>query len=176
MWTRDTWMVGIAVLFSTAISACSDDDGDGGNEPGTEFEANLSGSNEVPALTTPASGNATVSIQGSAIVYTVNVENLENAVVSHIHIGPPGENGPVRLNLCGTPDGVPACTSGTGTLVTGTNGTTTGEPPITFDSLVSAIRAGNAYVNVHTNDGEDPANTGPGDFPGGEIRGQLTPQ
>jgi hypothetical protein len=26
---------------------------------------------------------------------------------------------------------------------------------------------------VHTNDGTDGVNTGPGDFPGGEIRGQL---
>jgi hypothetical protein len=26
---------------------------------------------------------------------------------------------------------------------------------------------------VHTNDGVAPANTGPGDFPGGEIRGQI---
>jgi hypothetical protein len=29
------------------------------------------------------------------------------------------------------------------------------------------------YVNVHTNDGVAPTNTGPGDFPGGEVRGQL---
>ena len=39
--------------------------------------------------------------------------------------------------------------------------------------LLDAIRAGLTYVNVHTNDGVAPANTGPGDFPGGEIRGQL---
>jgi hypothetical protein len=26
---------------------------------------------------------------------------------------------------------------------------------------------------VHTNDGVPPINTGPGDFPGGEIRGQI---
>jgi hypothetical protein len=172
MWIRDKLMIAIVVLFSTAIPACDDDDdGDGGTEPDTEFEANLSGSDEVPAVTTPASGNATVSIQGSAIVYQVDVANLENAVVSHIHVAPPGENGPVRMNLCGTPDGVPACTSGTGTLVTGTNGNT---EDITFDSLVSAIRAGNAYVNVHTSDGT--SDEGPGNFPGGEIRGQLTPQ
>jgi hypothetical protein len=76
----------------------------------------------------------------------------------------------VRLNLCGTPDGVPACQSGTGVLVEGTNGNPI---DITFDSLVSAIRAGNAYVNVHTDDGIAPANTGPGDFPGGEIRGHI---
>jgi hypothetical protein len=35
------------------------------------------------------------------------------------------------------------------------------------------MRNGWAYVNVHTNDGIAPTNTGPGDFPGGEIRGQL---
>jgi hypothetical protein len=39
--------------------------------------------------------------------------------------------------------------------------------------LVAQIQAGNAYVNVHTDDGVAPANTGPGDFPGGEIRGQI---
>jgi hypothetical protein len=38
---------------------------------------------------------------------------------------------------------------------------------------MTAIKAGNAYVNVHTSDGVDPGNTGPGDFPGGEIRGQI---
>ena len=64
------------------------------------------------------------------------------------------------------PTDTPGCsTTGTGTLVSDSNGVTTGTPAITFDSLVSAIRAGNAYVNVHTT-----AN------PGGEIRGQITPQ
>jgi hypothetical protein len=35
------------------------------------------------------------------------------------------------------------------------------------------MRTGNAYVNVHTNDGVGAVNTGPGDFPGGEIRGNF---
>ena len=39
--------------------------------------------------------------------------------------------------------------------------------------VLNAMRSGNAYVNVHTNDGVAPTNTGPGDFPGGEIRGQI---
>ena len=38
---------------------------------------------------------------------------------------------------------------------------------------VRPIASGLTYVNVHTNDGVDGPNTGPGDFPGGEIRGQL---
>ncbi len=42
-----------------------------------------------------------------------------------------------------------------------------------LSDLISAMRAGNAYVNVHTNDGVGPINTGPGDFSGGEVRGQI---
>jgi len=42
-----------------------------------------------------------------------------------------------------------------------------------MSALLAAMDAGNAYVNVHTNDGVAPTNTGPGDFPGGEIRGQI---
>jgi hypothetical protein len=42
-----------------------------------------------------------------------------------------------------------------------------------LSELLDAIASGNAYVNIHTNDGVDGTNTGPGDFPGGEIRGQL---
>ena len=42
-----------------------------------------------------------------------------------------------------------------------------------FSVLVNAITSGNAYVNVHTHDGVGAINTGPGDFPMGELRGQF---
>jgi hypothetical protein len=42
-----------------------------------------------------------------------------------------------------------------------------------LSALIDHINAGNAYVNIHTNDGVAPTDTGPGDFPGGEIRGQI---
>lgn len=42
-----------------------------------------------------------------------------------------------------------------------------------FSVLVAAMRAGGTYANAHTNDGVAPANTGPGDFPGGKVRGQI---
>jgi hypothetical protein len=35
------------------------------------------------------------------------------------------------------------------------------------------MRAGEAYVNVHTDNGQPPANTGQGDMASGEIRGQV---
>ena len=44
----------------------------------------------------------------------------------------------------------------------------------TLADVLDRIREGNAYVNVHTSDGNTtPPNQGPGDFPGGEIRGQV---
>ena len=154
-----------------AVPACGDDDAPA--EPGTSFSATLSGAQEVPPVPTTATGTATLAVTGSQITYTLNVTDLQNALVSHIHLAPVGENGPVRMNLCGTGDPVPACASGTGVLASGTNGTTVGSPAITFDELVSAMQSGNAYVNVHTDDGVGQPNTGPGDMASGEIRGQI---
>src|SRR5688572_29875721 len=172
MWTRHRWRIAMAVVF-TAVAACDDDDDNGGTDPDTEFEAALSGANEVPPVSTTATGTATLTVEGSEIVYRVEVVNLENVVVSHIHVAPEGENGGVQMDLCGVPP-TPACaTTGTGVLVEGSNGAT---KTITFDSLVSAIRAGNAYVNVHTSDGDENTDGAPGDNLGGEIRGQITPQ
>ena len=152
----------MAVMF-TAVVACSDDDNNGGTGTDIEFEATLIGANEVPAVSTTATGSATITIEGSEIVYRVDVVGLEGILVSHIHIAPPGENGDVNMNLCNTADTPDCSTETTGVLVEGSNGVTQGG--ITFDSLLSAIRAGNAYVNVHTTQNQ-----------GGEIRGQITPQ
>ena len=95
---------------------------------------------------------------------------------SHIHLGPAGVNGPIVVFLYG-----PAAPGGgrhDGVLATGTItaanliGPLAGQP---LSALVAAMQGGNAYVNVHTNDGVGATNTGPGDFPGGEIRADLTP-
>jgi hypothetical protein len=143
--------IALAALLP-GIPACGDDDNPG--DASTNFSATMSGTAEVPAVPSTATGTATFSLSGSQLTYTVNVNGLANPVFSHIHIAPVGENGPVRLNLCGTGAPVPECGTGDGVLVTGTNGTTVGSPAITFDSLVSAMRAGNTYS--------------------GEIRGQIT--
>jgi len=153
----------MSVALAVGVLACSDDDGPG--SPATSFTATLSGTNEVPAVTTTATGEATFTINGAQIEYTIDVSGIENTLVAHIHTGREGQNGPVRLNLCGTGAPQPACVSGTGVLATGTNGTTVGDPPITFDELVEAIRNDSAYANVHTTQNM-----------GGEIRGQIVPE
>jgi len=156
--------IAVAALLPV-LAACGDDPA----SPATSFTATLSGTNEVPAVTTTATGTATLSVSGAQITYTINVTNLQNAVLGHIHLAAAGANGPVRLNLCGTGAPEPACTSGTGVLATGTNGTTVG---ITFEELLTAMRTGGAYVNVHTF--ADGCTAGaPGCNSGGEIRGQI---
>jgi len=151
----------MSVALAVGVLACG---GDPVN-PATSFTATLSGTNEVPAVTTAATGTATFTINAGQIEYTVNVTGIENVLVAHIHTGLVGQIGPVRLNLCGTGAPQPPCISGTGVLATGTNGTTVGDPPITFDELVEAIRSDSAYANVHTTQNQ-----------GGEIRGQLVAQ
>jgi hypothetical protein len=162
----------IALAALLPISAACGDDDSSGLSTATNFTATLTGANEVPPVTTPATGTATLTLVGNQLNYTITVTNLQNAVLAHIHLAAVGQNGPVRLNLCGTGDPQPVCVSGTGVLATGTNGTTVGDPPITFDDLISAMRTGGAYVNVHTN--ATGCTTGdPGCNPGGEIRGQV---
>lgn len=158
--------IAVAALLPI-VAACGDD---GPSSSATTFTATLLGANEVPAVTTPATGTATLAVVGTEITYTINATtNITNAVLGHIHIAATGVNGDVRLNLCGTGAPQPACTSGTGVVATGTNGVTIG---ITFDSLLSAMRTGGAYVNVHTSAGAG-CTPAPGCNPGGEIRGQV---
>ena len=139
------------------------------------FVSPLSGGEEVPPRDTNARGNAIfqVSKDGSALHYKLIVANIENVFAAHIHCGAPGVNGPVGVTLF---MGSPASGRVDGILA---QGTVTAPDPgngcgwTTLDQVLAAMRSGNTYTNVHTNDGMDPPNTGPGDFPGGEIRGQI---
>ena len=136
----------------------------------------LSGAEEVPQRPTRARGTATfhLSDDGSALDYRLIVANIENVVQAHIHLGAAGANGPIVVFLYGLVP--PAAGRFDGVIA---EGTVTAANFInllagkTMADLVAEMQAGNAYVNVHTNDGVDPVNTGPGDFPGGEIRGQI---
>lgn len=136
----------------------------------------LSGDEEVPPRDTRARGTAVfhLSDDGTELSYKLIVANIENVVQSHIHIGPAGENGPVAVFLYG------AVAAGggrvSGVLAEGTITAADFIGPLeglAMDDLLAAMTSGNAYVNVHTDDGVDPINTGPGDFPGGEVRGQI---
>jgi hypothetical protein len=136
----------------------------------------LGGEHEVPARDTLAQGQAIMKVlpDGQSISYKVIASNIDNIVQSHIHVGAAGTNGPIVVFLFGP---VPAGGGRhDGVLAEGTFtaanfiGPLTGQP---FSALIAQMQAGNTYVNVHTNDGVGAPNSGPGDFPGGEIRGQV---
>ncbi len=142
----------------------------------TNFVAHLDGGQEVPERDTPATGQAVfqLSADGTVLSYRLIVANIQNVVASHIHLGPPGVSAPVVAFLAGTfPVGGGRVD---GVLAVGTITSANLIGPLAGQNLavlVTAMRTGGTYVNVHTNDGVAPTNTGPGDFPGGEIRGQV---
>lgn len=144
------------------------------------FVTRLSGDEEVPARDTPARGNAVFHVNNdeTEIRFVLTATRLENAFMAHIHIGAFGTNGPIGVWL--KPEAPPAPTSAE-PLTNGlyARGVFTAEDFVgplagmTISDLVDILEVGGAYVNIHTNDFVNPPNTGPGDFPGGEIRGQL---
>ena len=144
--------------------------------PPTNFVAPLAGDQEVPARDTLARGAAKfqLSADGTELSFILIASNIDNVVASHIHVGAAGVNGPVVLFLFGSV--APGGGRHDGVLATGTataanlTGPLAGQP---LSVLIDAMESGGAYVNVHTNDGVGDINTGPGDFPGGEIRGQI---
>ena len=83
------------------------------------FKAKLSGFNEVPAQSTPGTGNfkAKMSGDGTSLEYELTVSGTTGTVLqAHIHLGRTATNGGVMVFLCG--GSAPACvTDGT---VTGT--------------------------------------------------------
>ena len=139
------------------------------------FNAQLGGGQEVPPRTTGATGQATFQLKDETqLDFTLNIVNVPNLVAVHIHCAQAGENGPIGATLYGplTPGGGSVDTfSAQGTIAAPDAGNGCGWADLAV--MVEAMRSGNTYVNVHSDDGVDPADTGPGDFPGGEIRGQI---
>jgi hypothetical protein len=146
------------------------------------IRARLTGYQEVPSVSTPASGEfkAQISHDDGLIEYELSYSGLAGTVQqSHIHVAQRGVNGSVVIWLCQTTT-TPAPTAVAGlTPFCPQSGTVTGQitaanviaagtasQQITAGELaevIAAIRAGVAYANVHAT----PLN------PGGEIRGQL---
>jgi hypothetical protein len=163
------------------------------------ISVHLSGDQEplpVPPAPTPSDSQA----QGQAILriaadnlsfdYKLIASNIENITMAHIHCGPPGMNGSIFIWLYPSVTSTSPLTTANGrhdgvlvegtVMSTGPNHVRTVADSATcpggvanFEQALEKIRSGQAYVNVHTNDQVAPGNTGPGDFPGGEIRGQL---
>jgi Cu/Zn superoxide dismutase len=126
-----------------------------------EFEFGLHPEQEVqtPAVVSDGDGEADLSLRRSGVRYDVEWEDLTSAVVAgHIHCAPAGSNGGVGVTLVHEPLGADDRVRDTFT------GPDAGNACGWLDlgDVLGAMAAGNAYVNIHTED-----------FPAGEIRGQV---
>ena len=130
-------------------------------QQGEVFKARLAGTEEVPPNESPAGGSAWVKTTNDKIEYEVNVTDIDKVNAAHIHLGEKGKNGPVILTLFkDDPTELK-----TGKLAEANVTASNLEGPMKgkgVTDLVSAIKNGTAYVNVHSTD-----------FPDGEIRGEL---
>jgi hypothetical protein len=145
----------------------------------TSFAATLTGEANVPEpIDTPATGELKLIVapDGRSVHYVLTVKNITNAADGDLHLGPAGANGPLVVKLFPIHGAKAKKGPYSGVLAEGSFDGSDLIGPLTgagLDELLDQIRSGNAYVNVHTNDGMDPPNSGPGDYHLGEIRGQI---
>lgn len=132
----------ISALAILAVAACA------GMGMGNSVRVNLSGSEEVPPVSTQASGSGAFTVaEDGSVSGSVAVSGM-NAVAAHLHMAARGQNGPVIVPLSKGSDG--------------TWGTAPGAK--LNQAQMAAFKAGNIYVNVHSPQHK-----------GGEVRAQLQP-
>ena len=157
------WLALLLLVVSTAAIAA--------NDHHRVFTAELLGRHEVPPINTEGSATLKLTIHDASIDFELHYANLSAPpAAAHIHFAQPRVNGGVMIFFCGG-GGTPACPTATAGTVMGTltaalviGPTAQGVGSGDFDALVGAIRAGEAYANMHTFN-----------FPSGEIRGQIFP-
>lgn len=111
----------------------------------TNFHANMTGGQEVPSVSTTASGTGSLVLMNDGLHYDITVRNMSGSITSaHFHQAPAGQSGPVVLTIT---------FNGRRAIGVWSN-LTNDERSTLFD--------GGYYVNVHSSE-----------HPDGEIRGQL---
>jgi len=131
-----------AIFAAVALSACT-----AMTPGGNTVNVRLSGAEEVPRVSTTGSGSGSFTIgSDGAVRGSVSTTGVPGTM-AHIHQGARGTNGPVIIPLTKSGD------------------TYTAPPGAKLnDAQIQAFKAGNLYVNVHTEKNK-----------GGEVRGQLQP-
>jgi len=146
------------------------------------LETDMNGFQEVPPISTAATGKFRVQIdpRGNTITYELSYQGLEgSAQEAHIHFGQPGVSGGVSVFLCSNlanlppfgvaiPPGAQSCPTPSGTVrgiiqasdVIGP--TAQGISAAEIAKLLAAMRADVTYADVHSSNA-----------PNSEIRGQI---
>jgi len=113
-----------------------------------EGKVTLSGADEVPAVTTSATGVGKITVGADKSVSGSITTKGIAGTAAHVHLGAPGKNGPPVITLTRTSDGVWSIPEGSRLT----------------DEQYASYKAGDLYVNVHS-----------AEHKGGEIRAQLKP-
>lgn len=143
-----------AVLFSSVVFISCDKDDDDDN---TVSSSNtMTGSQEVPANSSTATGtvNVTFNKDTKSLTYTATWSGLSGAATAmHFHApAVAGVNASVLVGVTG--------------FTAAASGTVSGTVNVASTTLATAeadLLAGKWYFNIHT-----------ANYPGGEIRGQIT--
>jgi len=113
-----------------------------------ELKIVLSGSQEIPPVTTAASGTATITVNADkALTGNATIAGM-TVTVAHIHEGAAGTNGPIIIPLVKTADNVWSLPPGARLS----------------DAQYQSYKSGNLYFNIHSEAHRS-----------GEIRGQIKP-
>ncbi len=134
---RKTTLLAATAIFLGALAS--------GSALAVDVKVKLSGANEVPPVTTSASGDAALTIADDGRVSGSITTHGIDGTMAHIHGAAPGKNGPVIVKL--VKDGDTFRVPADARLDAG---------------QMAAFKAGDLYVNVHS-----AANKA------GEIRAQL---
>jgi hypothetical protein len=141
---RRSLLAGIA-MASVVLAGCAQVSSTLGMGGGA---VRLSGDQEVPAVMTSGSGSGTITMaKDGSLSGSVTTKGVPG-VAAHIHYSAMGKNGPVI---------VPLTKSGDSTWMVPAGAKLN-------DTQMSAYKAGDLYVNVHT-----------AAHKGGEVRGQIKP-
>ena len=112
------------------------------------MKVTLTGSQEVPPVTTSAAGTGSIMVAPDGSVSGgISTAGIDGTM-AHIHEAPMGQNGPVIVPFAKTAENVWSVPAGVKLT----------------DAQLQSLNSGNLYINIHS-----AANKG------GEIRGQLKP-
>ncbi len=140
--TKTRLLLSVVFVSMFVVSGCARME-----RPGDGHRVVLQGSQEVPPVSTTASGTGIITINPDrSVIGSITTSGI-NATAAHIHEGATGTNGPVIVPLTKTSDNVWSVSAGAKLT----------------DAQYASHVARNLYVNVHS-----------AAHPGGEIRGQIT--
>ena len=138
------WIHGLS-LFAAAVllAGCAAMGG------GDALQVRMTGAEEVPPVSTSASGTGTITVsEDRSVSGSFKLQNAAQITAAHIHVGPAGKTGPVIIPLRKTADNEWVVSPGAKLN----------------ESQYQSYKAGGLYVNFHS-----------AKYKGGEIRGQLRP-